>query len=126
MSSKIRNNTNPRQVIRLLKKVRIHRKIARSRKPRPRLVMYRSNKFLYAQVVDDFKGHTLAHASTTEKEILGKSKKNLEAAKTLGLLVAKRALANKVEGVVFDRNGYDYHGRVKAFADGAREAGLKF
>ncbi len=127
MASKIRNNTNPRQVIRLQKKVRIRRKIDRSRTPKPRLVVYRSNKFIYAQVIDDQKGHTLAHASTVEKEFasLG-SKKDTEAAKALGSLIGKRAVENKIGAVLFDRNGYNYHGRIKAVADGAREAGLKF
>lgn len=127
MSSKIRKQTNPRQVIRLQKKVRIQRKITRSRTPKPRLVVFRSNKFIYAQVVDDLKTHTVAQANTGEKEFEGnKSRKNLGVAKSLGALIAKRALANKVESVVFDRNGYDYHGRIKEVADGAREAGLKF
>lgn len=127
MSSKIRNYTNPRQVIRLLKKVRIHRKLSRSRKPRPRLVVYRSNSFLYAQIVDDLKGHTLAQANTAEKDFGAKgSRKNLEAAKALGSLIGKRAKEKSIESVVFDRNGYNYHGRIKAVAEAAREAGLQF
>lgn len=127
MSSKVRKGTNPRQVIRIFKKLRVQRKIRRSRSPKPRLVVFRSNTFIYAQVVDDLKGHTLAQANTGEKEFEGsKSKKNLGAAKSLGSLIGKRAIASKVESVVFDRNGYNFHGRIKAVAEGAREAGLKF
>ena len=127
MSSKIRRKTNERQVIRHHKKVRVRRKILRSRSPKPRLVVFRSNSFIYAQVVDDLKGHTLAQANTGEKEFENsKSKKNLGVAKSLGALIGKRAVSNKVEAVVFDRNGYNFHGRIKAVAEGAREAGLKF
>lgn len=127
MAQKIRSNTNPRQVIRKLKKLRIRKKIDRQKGLIARLVVYRSNMFIYAQVVDDLKGHTLAAASTREKEFssIG-SKKNKEAAAMLGKLVGQRALQAQVDHVVFDRNGYNYHGRIKAVADGAREAGLKF
>ncbi len=127
MAQKIRSNTNPRQVIRKLKKLRIRKKIVRQKGLIARLVVYRSNQYIYAQVVDDLKGHTLAQANTLEKEFssLG-SKKNIEAATALGKLVGQRALHAKVENVVFDRNGYNYHDRIKAVADGAREAGLKF
>lgn len=127
MSQKIRNNTNPRQVIRKLKKTRIRKKIVRQKGLIARLVIYRSNKFIYAQVVDDLKGHTLAQANTLEKEFTSlKSKKNLEAATALGKVVGQRAKQAKVERILFDRNGYNYHGRIKAVADGAREAGLTF
>jgi large subunit ribosomal protein L18 len=127
MSKKIGPQTNPRQVIRLRKKTRISKKIALHKGEVARLVVYRSNKFLYAQVVDDLKSHTLAQANTQEKDFEKyASRKNLECAKALGQLIGKRALEGKVERVLFDRNGYDYHGRVKALADGAREAGLKF
>lgn len=125
--AKITPRTNPRQVIRLHKKSRIKKKIDLQKGLIARLVVYRSNKFLYAQVVDDLKSHTLAQANTQEDTFkqFG-SKKNLEAAKALGKLVGQRALEQKIDRVLFDRNGYDYHGRVKALADGAREAGLKF
>lgn len=127
MSQKIRSNTNPRQVIRKLKKVRIRKKIVRQKGLVARLVIYRSNKFIYAQVVDDLKGHTLAQANTLEKEFASlKSKKNLEAAAALGKVVGQRAKEAKVDKILFDRNGYNYHGRIKAVADGAREAGLTF
>ena len=127
MSKKIRNQTNPKQAIRLHRKTRIRKKIALHKGEIARLVVYRSNKFLYAQVVDDLKSHTLAQASTKEEIFTkGGKTKNVETAKALGKLIGERALTAKVERVLFDRNGYDYHGRVKAIADGAREAGLKF
>jgi large subunit ribosomal protein L18 len=127
MGMKIRSNTNPRQTIRLLKKSRIRKKIDRQKGLVARLVVYRSNQYLYAQIVDDLKGNTLAQANTNEKA-LGTlaSKKNLAAAEALGKLVAERAIEKNVQKVVFDRNGYNYHGRVKALADAARKAGLNF
>lgn len=127
MSSKIRTNTNPRQIIRLRKKERIRKKIVQHMGSISRLVVYRSNKFIYAQIIDDLKGNTLAQANTREESFNSlSSKKNLEAAKKLGSLIGQRAIEKKVERVLFDRNGYEYHGRVKALAEGAREAGLKF
>ncbi len=126
MARVIRSNTNPRQSIRLRKKTRIRKKIVLHMGEIARLVVYRSNKFLYAQVIDDLKGHTLAQANTREKAFTAKSTKNVEAAKALGKLIGERAKAQKVERVLFDRNGYDYHGKIKAVADGAREAGLNF
>lgn len=95
---------------------------------KPRLSVFRSEKHMYAQVIDDLSGRTLAAASTIEKDVKGKVKSgaNVAAAETVGKLVAERALKAKVESVVFDRGGYIYHGRVKALADAAREAGLKF
>ena len=127
MSTKIRKNTNPRQAIRAAKKTRIRKKIVLQMGRIARLVVYRSNRFLYAQVIDDLAGKTLTQANTQEEKF-GKmaSRKNLEAAKALGKLIGERALEKKVERILFDRNGYDYHGRIKALADGAREAGLKF
>ena len=91
----------------------------------PRLCVYRSNKGIYAQIIDDTVGKTLVAASTLDKEVKTKAS-NIEAAKEVGELVAKRALEKGIEAVVFDRGGYLYHGRVKALADAAREAGLKF
>ena len=95
---------------------------------RPRLSVFRSEKHIYAQVIDDLTGETKASASTVEKDVKGKIKSgaNLAAAEAVGKLVAERALQAKVDTVVFDRGGYIYHGRVKALADAAREAGLKF
>lgn len=95
---------------------------------RPRLCVYRSVKYLYAQVVDDAKGATVASASTLEKELKGKAKsgKSVEAARLIGALVAKRAIEKGVKEVCFDKAGRIYHGRIKALADAARAAGLKF
>lgn len=95
---------------------------------RPRLSVYRSLAHIYAQIVDDVSGHTLVAASSLDPEIrqtLGRGS-NVEAAKAVGKLVAKRALDKGIQKVVFDRGGYLYHGRVAALADGAREGGLVF
>lgn len=91
----------------------------------PRLAVFRSAKHIYAQVIDDVTGKTLAAAGTNEKSF-GEYGGNVEAAKKLGGVIAERALKAGIENVVFDRGGYLYHGRVKALADGAREGGLKF
>ena len=90
----------------------------------PRLNVFRSNKNIYAQVIDDVAGVTLVSASTLDSEISGGSKTEL--ASQVGALVAKRAVEKKIENVVFDRGGYIYHGRVQALAEAARENGLKF
>ncbi|MBX5435842.1 MAG: 50S ribosomal protein L18 [Alicyclobacillaceae bacterium] len=95
---------------------------------RPRLNVFRSNKHIYAQVIDDVAGHTLVSASTLDKEIASEisSGSTVEAARKVGQLVAKRALEKGLKAVVFDRGGYLYHGRVQALAEAAREAGLEF
>ncbi|MBY0095423.1 50S ribosomal protein L18 [Mesobacillus maritimus] len=93
---------------------------------RPRLNVFRSNKHIYAQLIDDVNGVTLASASTMDKEVNVESTGNLEAAVKVGELVAKRAVEKGVSEVVFDRGGYLYHGRIKALADAARENGLQF
>lgn len=93
---------------------------------RPRLNVFRSNKHIYAQLIDDLNGVTLASASTQDKELSLDSTSNVEAAGKVGELIAKRALDKDLETVVFDRGGYLYHGRIKALAEAAREAGLKF
>jgi len=90
----------------------------------PRLSVFRSNKGIYAQLIDDTKGATIAWASSEELDTKGK--RNIEISKTVGKKVAERAIAAGLNIVVFDRNGYLYHGNVKALADGAREGGLKF
>lgn len=92
---------------------------------RPRLCMYRSNTNIYAQIIDDTEGKTLAQASTMDKEIKTKHA-NKEAAKEVGALIAKRAGEKKIKTVVFDRSGYIYHGVVKELAEAAREGGLEF
>lgn len=95
---------------------------------RPRLSVFRSLKHIYAQIINDSEGKTLVSASSLDKELKGLAKTggNLEAAKLVGSLVAKRAMESGIKKVAFDRGGYFYHGRVKAVADAAREAGLEF
>lgn len=95
---------------------------------RPRLCVFRSLNNIYAQVIDDAKGHTLTSASTLEPEIEGEAKGKAKTARAelVGSLLAKRAIEQGIHQVVFDRGGYKYHGRVKAFAESARQAGLKF
>jgi large subunit ribosomal protein L18 len=90
--------------------------------------VYRSSRYIYAQIVDDTQGRTLAAASTREKEVRGdlKNAANIQASKLVGKAIAERARARGIESVVFDRGGYLYHGRIKALADAARESGLKF
>ena len=92
---------------------------------RPRLSVYRSNKGIYAQVIDDVTGKTLASASSLSKEFNAKGNKSEQSA-DVGKLIAEKAVAAGIKDVVFDRNGYLYHGRVKSLADGAREGGLNF
>ena len=93
---------------------------------RPRLAVFRSLNHIYAQVIDDASGRTLAAASTVEKELKGSSSTKTEEAAVVGRLLAERAKAAGIERVVFDRAGFRYHGRVKSLADAAREAGLDF
>ena len=108
-------------------RLRIHERIRRrvqGSSERPRLAVFRSLKHIYAQVIDDSKGHTLASASSAEKD--GSSGGNVAGAKSIGKLVAERARDKGIKAVVFDRGGYLYHGRVKALAEAAREGGLEF
>lgn len=95
---------------------------------RPRLAVFGSLNHIYAQIIDDAKGHTIVAASTLDKEISGKVKHtgNVEAARLVGRLIAKRAIEKGIRMVVFDRGGHAYHGRVKALAEAAREVGLEF
>ena len=95
---------------------------------RPRLNVFKSSRHIYAQVVDDSRGTTLASASTLSPELRGKAKVKgkIEAARGVGALIAEKALAQQVKKVVFDRNGFLYHGRIKALAEAAREKGLDF
>lgn len=102
------------------------RKKVRGTPERPRLAIFRSNRHLTAQVIDDLAGHTLAAASTVEPDLRGGATGNVDAARTVGRLVAERAREAGVTAVVFDRGGYRYHGRVAAAAEAAREAGLEF
>jgi len=114
-----------RNAVRKRRHARVRKKIFGTAE-RPRLNVFRSNKHIYAQIIDDMKAVTLVSASTLDKEFDLESTGNIEAAKKVGELVAKRALAKGIKKVVFDRGGYLYHGRVKALADAAREAGLEF
>ena len=91
---------------------------------RPRLSVFKSNKAIYAQIIDDAKGHTIVAVSSVELD--KKSKVNVETSKNVGKKVAERAIASGIDSIVFDRNGYLYHGNIKALAEGAREGGLKF
>jgi large subunit ribosomal protein L18 len=100
------------------------RKKVRGSAERPRLAVFRSLNHIYAQVIDDRSGKTLATASTTEKALGQKAGGNVEAAKAVGKAIAERAVAAGIDSVVFDRGGYLYHGRVKALIDATREAGL--
>jgi large subunit ribosomal protein L18 len=102
---------------------RIRKKVSGTQE-RPRLAVYRSLNHIYAQVIDDMSGKTLAAASTTEKDLKGATGGNIEAAQRVGRAIAERAISAGVENVVFDRGGYVYHGRVKALLDATREAGL--
>ena len=110
------------------RKARVRRTIRERANGRPRLSVFRSSKQIYAQIIDDEKGETLASASSIEKSNRDslKTGANIEAAKVVGKLIAERAAAKGVKEVVFDRGAYMYHGRVKALADGAREGGLQF
>jgi large subunit ribosomal protein L18 len=107
---------------------RVRMAVRRAANGRPRLSIFRSSKHIYAQVIDDVAGRTIASASSLEKELRGKLKTGADAAAAaeVGKLVAERAAKAGVEDVIFDRGRYLYHGRVKALADGAREGGLKF
>ena len=116
-----------RNKARLKRHLRVRKKLAGTTE-RPRLNVFRSSKHVYAQIIDDTKGVTLVSASTLDKELRDQIQNggNVDAAQKVGALVAQRAKAKGIEKVVFDRGGYLYHGRVKALADAAREAGLEF
>lgn len=109
------------------RKLRIRRKLSGTSE-RPRLTVFRTAKHIYAQCVDDVSGKTVAHASTLSREVrtVAEDVNKTEAAKKVGSAVAKALLAKGIKAVVFDRNGYLYHGRIQALADAAREAGLQF
>ncbi|GER67244.1 50S ribosomal protein L18 [Weizmannia acidilactici] len=111
--------------VRKKRHARVRAKLSGTAK-RPRLNVYRSNKNIYTQLIDDVNGVTLASASTLDKELNLESTGNIEAARKVGELIAKRALEKGLKEVVFDRGGYLYHGRIKALADAARENGLQF
>jgi large subunit ribosomal protein L18 len=114
-----------KNVVRKKRHARIRGKISGTPE-RPRLSVYRSNKHIYVQLVDDTKGVTLASASTLDKELNLEGTGNIEAAQKIGELIAKRAVDKGYKSIVFDRSGYLYHGRIQALADAARENGLEF
>ncbi len=108
------------------RRLRVRRAVKVAGNGRARLSVHRSSKHIYAQVIDDLKGSTVAAASSLEKDMRSKTGANVDAAKAVGKLVAQRAIEKGVKSVVFDRGGYLYHGRIKALADAAREGGLQF
>ncbi len=116
-----------RRQLRLMRHKRLRKKIFGTPE-RPRLAVFKSEKHIYAQIIDDTTARTLVAASTVEKDIKERVKKtwNIEAAKEIGKVIAQRALEKGYKNVVFDRGGHKYHGRIKALADAAREAGLEF
>ncbi|MCD6545184.1 MAG: 50S ribosomal protein L18 [Thermotogae bacterium] len=116
-----------RKLLRNRRHLRVRKKIYGTSE-RPRLCVYRSEKHIYAQIIDDTVSRTLVSASTVDKELRGSLAKtwNKAAAREVGKLIAKRALEKGIQTVVFDRGGFKYHGRIKELAEGAREAGLKF
>lgn len=125
MSNQRRKKTNPKITVRIKHKTKIRARLSGTTE-RPRLAVFRSNAHIYVQLIDDVKATTIAAASTQEKELRGKAGASIEGAKLVGSLIAKRAQSKGVKAIVFDRGGYVYHGKVKALADSAREAGLQF
>ncbi|MEK6713755.1 MAG: 50S ribosomal protein L18 [Nitrospirota bacterium] len=103
---------------------RVRKKIAGTQ-DRPRLSVYKSNRYIYAQLIDDMKGCTIVSASSIE-EAFSANNVNCELSKQVGMLIGKRAVEQGIKSVVFDRSGYKYHGNIKSLADGARESGLEF
>lgn len=124
---KIMSTTNLRAVNRIKRQARIRKKV-KGTPQQPRLSVFRSAKHIYAQVIDDTAGATIVTASSVEKDVKAQSKfeSKRALAEYVGKLIAKRAMDKGIKKVVFDRNGFLYHGRVKSISDGAREAGLKF
>jgi large subunit ribosomal protein L18 len=119
---KLKNKTSYKVTKRLKNKARIRKKVD-GKPERPRLSVFRSSRHVYAQIIDDRSGKTLVSYSTLEGNI---NTKNVDSAKKVGAELAKRAMEKNIKDVVFDRSGYVFHGRIKAVADGAREAGLSF
>jgi large subunit ribosomal protein L18 len=124
MSKQIKKATSDRYSSRRFRKARVRKKLSGTPEC-PRMNIFRSNSHFNIQIIDDDSGTTIIHCSTMEKDLKGSIKANLEGAKKLGKIVAERAIQKKIKQVVFDRNGFRYHGVIKAFADSAREAGLK-
>jgi large subunit ribosomal protein L18 len=118
---------NKKQLARAKRQRRVRKKV-KGTPERPRLSVFRSAKHIYAQIIDDTEGRTLAACSSTEEAVksIGTPENKCSSAATIGKMIAERAKEKGIEKVVFDRNGFLYHGRIKAVSDGAREAGLKF
>lgn len=125
MATKIRKHTSEKKIIRFKRKKRIRSTLDGSN-DKPRLAVFKSNTNIYVQLIDDTTGKTILSASSLEKGSKGKSKCNMATAKSIGQLIAQRAKEKKIDKVVFDRAGYLYHGKIKALAEAAREAGLVF
>lgn len=121
----IKKRTSDKAKSRAKKKVRIRKKIYGA-EDRPRLNVFRSSRHIYAQIIDDSNGKTIVEASTLTLKVEGGGNGSRAAAKAVGIELAKRAKAKNISGVVFDRNGFRFHGRIQALADGAREGGLGF
>lgn len=112
-----------------LRRQKLHKKVRgkiSGTNERPRISVFRSNKYIYAQLIDDAKGHTIASASSKEPVVASQTIPKVDSSKLVGKLLAERAIAAGVNSAVFDRGGYLYHGRIKSLADGAREGGLNF
>jgi large subunit ribosomal protein L18 len=125
MNLRTAKRNNKKDYRRLRIKLRV-RQVINGTQERPRLSVFRSNKEIYCQLINDLAGQTLVAASSNEKGILEKKGTKTEKAKLVGQLIAERAKEQGIDTIVFDRNGYLYHGRVKALAEAAREGGLKF
>ncbi len=119
------NRLEAKLVQRTRRKKRVRRKIAGTEN-RPRMTVFKSNKHVYVQVIDDGAGNTISSASTVEKDNRGSLKRTVEDAEKLGEIIGKRLQEKGIKSIVFDRNGYRYHGIVKAVAEGVRKAGLQF
>lgn len=125
MPNKIRKRTDEKLISRIYRKTRIRKKIEGTAL-KPRMSVFKSAKHFTVQFIDDKNGHTLAHFTTMSKDLRGKVKANIEGAKEFGKLVAETAQKSNIKQVVFDRNGYRYHGAIKALAETARTNGLEF
>lgn len=123
MSKQVKKATSERYSSRRYRKARVRKKLSGTPEC-PRMNVFKSNSHFNIQIIDDDSGSTIIQCSTMEKDLRGTIKPNLEGAKKLGKIVAERALQKNIKQVVFDRNGFRYHGVIKAFADSAREAGL--
>ena len=119
------SNVKAKRIHRKKRHIRVRTKVLGTA-ARPRLCVFRSLKYIYAQIIDDIAGNTLISVSSLNSDIKGRPSAKIENAKSVGELIAKKAQEQGIKDVVFDRGGYKYHGRVKALADAAREAGLNF